>query len=137
MQQAHPDLIHAFQNAAATGRSNALNAAVLGEAQPRGRGFDERAARAAAEVRKKAAAKGLLVRPQGGVPIQAMPPLSQLQNVINSGTADSSEKSEENGEAKVQEKKESSENGKTANLGPAGLGAGLTSLDRKKQKAKK
>ncbi|KAL1199844.1 Clustered mitochondria protein [Cardamine amara subsp. amara] len=135
--KAHPDLIHAFQNAAATGRSNALNSAVLGEAQPRGRGFDERAARAAAEVRKKAAAKGLLVRPQGGVPVQAMPPLSQLQNKINTGTSDSSEKCGENGEAKVQEKKESSENGKTESQGPAGLGAGLTSLDRKKQKAKK
>uniref|UniRef100_A0A1J3FQ72 Clustered mitochondria protein homolog n=1 Tax=Noccaea caerulescens TaxID=107243 RepID=A0A1J3FQ72_NOCCA len=137
--KAHPDLVHAFQNAAASGRSNALNAAVLGEAQPRGRGFDERAARAAAEVRKKAAAKGLLVRPQGGVPVQAMapPPLSQLQNMINSGAANTSEKSGENGEAKVEEKKESSENGKTANVAPAGLGAGLTSLDRKKQKAKK
>ncbi|AEE78901.1 tetratricopeptide repeat (TPR)-containing protein [Arabidopsis thaliana] len=134
--KAHPDLIHAFQNAAATGRTNALNSAVLGETQPRGRGFDERAARAAAEVRKKAAAKGLLVRPQGGVPVQAMPPLSQLQNMINTATV-SSEKGGENGEAKVQEKKESSENGKTENLAPAGLGAGLTSLDKKKQKAKK
>ncbi|VVB05448.1 unnamed protein product [Arabis nemorensis] len=135
--KAHPDLIHAFQNAAATGRSNALNAAVLGEAQPRGRGFDERAARAAAEVRKKATAKGLLARPHGGVPVQAMPPLPQLQKRVNSGTAETSEKGGENGEAKVEEKKESSENGKTSNLAPAGLGAGLTSLDRKKQKAKK
>ncbi|CAN8254697.1 unnamed protein product [Cochlearia groenlandica] len=135
--KAHPDLMSAFQNAAATGRSNALNAAVLGETtQPRGRGFDERAARATAEVRKKAAAKGLLVHPQGGVPVQAVPPLSQLQNMINSGTADSSKKSGENGETKkVVEKKES--NGKTSSQAPAGLGAGLSSLDRKKQKAKK
>ncbi|CAH2064335.1 unnamed protein product, partial [Thlaspi arvense] len=131
--KARPDLIQAFQSAAAASeRNNAMNTGV--EGQPRGRGFDERAARAAAEVRKKAAAKGLLVRPQGGVPVQAMPPLSQL---INSVTADSSKKSGENGEAKVEEKKEASENGKTANVGPAGLGAGLTSLDRKKQKAKK
>ncbi|KAL0725831.1 hypothetical protein Bca4012_040430 [Brassica carinata] len=125
--KARPDLIQAFQNAAAAERANAL-----GEAQPRGRGFDERAARAAAEVRKKAAAKGLLVRPHGGV--QVPPQISQL---INPGTADSSKKSGENGEAKVEEKKESSENGKTTNVAPAGLGAGLTSLDRKKQKAKK
>lgn len=137
MKQAHPDLVHAFQNTAATGRSSALNAAVLGEAQPRGRGFDERAARAAAEVRKKAAAKGLLGRPHVGVPVQAMPPFSQLQNKINTGTADSSEKSGDNGGAKVEEKKASSENGKTLNVAPSGLGAGLTSLDRKKQKAKK
>ena len=129
--------MQAFQNAAAAERSNALNTAVLGEAQPRGRGFDERAARAAAEVRKKAAAKGLLVRPHSGV--QVPPQISQLINA-NAGTADSSsKKSGENGEAKVQEKKkESSENGKTTNVAaPAGLGAGLTSLDRKKQKAKK
>ncbi|ESQ45291.1 hypothetical protein EUTSA_v10010065mg [Eutrema salsugineum] len=131
--KARPDLIEAFQNAAAASeRNNAMNAAVLGEAQPRGRGFDERAARAAAEVRKKAAAKGLLVRPHGGVPVQAMPPLSQVVS------SDSSKKIGENGEAKVEEKKASSENGKAANVGaPAGLGAGLTSLDRKKQKAKK
>ncbi|CAG7905893.1 unnamed protein product [Brassica rapa] len=135
--KARPDLMQAFQNAAAAERSNALNTAVLGEAQPRGRGFDERAARAAAEVRKKAAAKGLLVRPHSGV--QVPPQISQLINA-NAGTADSSsKKSGENGEAKVQEKKkESSENGKTTNVAaPAGLGAGLTSLDRKKQKAKK
>ncbi|KFK22564.1 hypothetical protein AALP_AAs42588U000100 [Arabis alpina] len=61
-----------------------------------------------------------------------MPPLSQLQNKINTGAADSSEKSGENGGAKVEEKKASSENGKTPNVAPAGLGAGLTSLDRKK-----
>ena len=128
--------MQAFQNAAAAERSNALNTAVLGEAQPRGRGFDERAARAAAEVRKKAAAKGLLVRPHSGV--QVPPQISQLINA-NAGTADSSKKIGENGEARVEEKKkESSENGKTTNVAaPAGLGAGLTSLDRKKQKAKK
>ena len=104
--------MQAFQNAAAAERSNALNTAVLGEAQPRGRGFDERAARAAAEVRKKAAAKGLLVRPQSGVPVQ------QLSQLISPGTAASSKK--------------------TTNVeAPAGLGAGLTSLDKKKQKAKK
>ncbi|KAF8099761.1 hypothetical protein N665_0237s0016 [Sinapis alba] len=131
--KSRPDLIQAFQNAAAAERANALNTAVLGEAQPRGRGFDERAARAAAEVRKKAAAKGLLVRPQSGVPVP-----QQHSQLINPGTAASSKKSGENGEAKVEEKKASSENVKTTNVvAPAGLGAGLTSLDKKKQKAKK
>lgn len=134
MQQSRPDLIQAFQNAAAAERANALNTAVLGEAQPRGRGFDERAARAAAEVRKKAAAKGLPVRPQSGVPVP-----QQRSQLINPGTAASSKKSGENGEAKkVEEKKASSESVKTTNVAaPAGLGAGLASLDKKKQKAKK
>ena len=50
---------------------------IIGDNPPRGRGVDERATRATAEVRKKAAAKGLL--------IQAMPPLTQLLNIINLG----------------------------------------------------
>ncbi|RWR77799.1 clustered mitochondria protein isoform X4 [Cinnamomum micranthum f. kanehirae] len=89
--KAHPDLVQAFQAAAGgpgvAGASvnKSLNAAIMGETPlPRGRGVDERAARAAAEVRKKAAARGLLVRPHG-VPVQAVPPLTQLLNIINSG----------------------------------------------------
>ncbi|KAA8520267.1 hypothetical protein F0562_014523 [Nyssa sinensis] len=90
--KAHPDLINAFQAAAAAGGSGSsgssvnksLNAGIIGDALPRGRGVDERAARAAAEVRKKAAARGLLIRPHG-VPVQALPPLTQLLNIINSG----------------------------------------------------
>ncbi|XP_010523680.1 PREDICTED: clustered mitochondria protein [Tarenaya hassleriana] len=141
--KAHPDLIHAFQ-AAAAGNSNApanktLNAAaLLGETLPRGRGFDERAARAAAEVRKKAAARGLMTRPHG-VPVQAMPPLSQLLNIINSGvTPDVVDNSGENGVAKADVNSSESEQSNfiQGSQGPAGLGAGLSSLDSKKQKAK-
>uniref|UniRef100_A0A7N2LCR3 Uncharacterized protein n=1 Tax=Quercus lobata TaxID=97700 RepID=A0A7N2LCR3_QUELO len=96
---AHPDLIQAFQ-VATTARGSgslgttvnkSLNAAIIGDNSPRGRGVDERAARAVAEVRKKAAAGGLLIRPQG-IPVQAMPPLTQLLNIINSGmTTDAAE----------------------------------------------
>lgn len=123
---------------------------MIGDAAPRGRGIDERAARAAAEVRKKAAARGLLVRPHG-VPVQAMPPLTQLMNIINSGmTPDSTE----NGNADVA-KKDADETKKEANgppssdsadakksestaqePAPVGLGKGLSSLDVKKQKSK-
>ncbi|XP_031255928.1 clustered mitochondria protein-like [Pistacia vera] len=153
--KANPDLIHAFQAVAAAGGSggsgttvnNSLNAAVLGETIPRGRGFDERAARAAAEVRKKAAAKGLLIRPHG-LPAQALPPLTQLLNIINSGiTPDANgsgatdvPKKEANGDpsndpAAADAKKDisSSEQGGQP---PAGLGKGLTSLDSKKKKTK-
>lgn len=152
--KAHPDLIHAFQAVAAAGGSgnsgasanNSLNAALLGETLPRGRGFDERAARAAAEVRKKAAAKGLLIRPHG-LPAQALPPLTQLLNIINSsgttpdtsaGGATDDSKKEANGHSLSEpsdEKKDVSEPGREAQA-PAGLGKGLGSLDAKKQKTK-
>ncbi|GFP98188.1 clustered mitochondria protein [Phtheirospermum japonicum] len=90
MIKAHPNLLQAaFQAAAVAGsssssNSSAIKSSAVGEA-PRGRGIDERAARATAEVRKKAAAKGVLKRPQG-VPVQALPPLNQILNIINSGT---------------------------------------------------
>ncbi|KAJ0038996.1 hypothetical protein Pint_24071 [Pistacia integerrima] len=153
--KANPDLIHAFQAVAAAGGSggsgttvnNSLNAAVLGETIPRGRGFDERAARAAAEVRKKAAAKGLLIRPHG-LPAQALPPLTQLLNIINSGITPDANGSgatdvpkkeanvdPSNDPAAADAKKDisSSEQGGQP---PAGLGKGLTSLDSKKKKTK-
>ncbi|KAD5802797.1 hypothetical protein R6Q59_023791 [Mikania micrantha] len=117
--KAHPDLIQAFQAASGSGASGSG-----GENFARGgRGVDERSARAVAEARKKAAARGLLIRPHG-VPVQAMPPLTQLLNIINSGmtpenlTTDAAEeaaKAEPQGQA------------------PVGLGAGLASLDSKKQ----
>lgn len=94
MCQNNPDLIQAFQAAAVSrGTANSANKssnnAVLGETLPRGRGVDERGARAAAEVRKKAVARGLLTRPHA-VPVQAMPPLTQLLDFINTGmTSDS------------------------------------------------
>ncbi|KAE9584894.1 putative clustered mitochondria protein [Lupinus albus] len=151
--KAHPDLVQAFQAAAVAGGSGgsgasankSLNAAIMGEAQPRGRGIDERAARAAAEVRKKAAARGLLVRPHG-VPVQALPPLTQLMNIINSGmTPDSVE----NGNAEAAKKeandipssdpinaKEGQSVPVQEHATPVGLGKGLSSLDDKKQKSK-
>uniref|UniRef100_A0A2N9FQD6 Clu domain-containing protein n=1 Tax=Fagus sylvatica TaxID=28930 RepID=A0A2N9FQD6_FAGSY len=151
--KAHPDLIHAFQAAAAAGGSGSsgtsvnksLNAAVIGENLPRGRGVDERAARAAAEVRKKAAARGLLIRPHG-VPVQALPPLTQLLNIINSGmTPDAAEggetdgvKTEANGhpsDGPVDSKDDQLTSGQE-DQAPVGLGTGLASLDAKKQKAK-
>ncbi|GFY92163.1 tetratricopeptide repeat (TPR)-containing protein [Actinidia rufa] len=152
--KAHPDLIQAFQAAAAaaggSGRSGAsanktLNSAIIGEALPRGRGVDERAARAAAEARKKAAARGLLIHPHG-VPVQALPPLTQLLNIINSGmTPDAANNSEtdgikkeanshvSNGRGEAQE--DQSKQGQQ-DQAPVGLGTGLAALDSKKQKTK-
>ncbi|KAK7401524.1 hypothetical protein VNO78_13070 [Psophocarpus tetragonolobus] len=153
--KAHPDLMHAFQAAAVAGGSGnsgasankSLNAAIMGEALPRGRGIDERAARAAAEVRKKAAARGLLVRPHG-VPVQALPPLTQLLNIINSGvTPDAA--TTDNGNANGAKKEANgipssdptdTKKGQTMPVqeqaAPVGLGKGLSSLDAKKQKSK-
>ncbi|KAK8469270.1 hypothetical protein PHAVU_005G037000 [Phaseolus vulgaris] len=148
--KAHPDLIHAFQAAAVAGGSGSsgatanksLNAAIMGEALPRGRGMDERAARAAAEVRKKAAARGLVVRPHG-VPVQALPPLTQLLNIINSGaTPDAMDNGNADGakeEANGMPPSESTDVKKDQTIpeqAPVGLGKGLSSLDAKKQKAK-
>ncbi|GMH18997.1 hypothetical protein Nepgr_020838 [Nepenthes gracilis] len=149
--KAHPDLIQAFQAAAGAGGSgSSLNSpnrpfSVIGETFPRGRGVDERAARAAAELRKKAAARGRLIRPHG-VPVQPLPPLTQLLNIINSGSAlESSNSAEANKTTK--EGNNQPESGLTETLddqikseephqAPVGLGRGLGSLDSKKQKAK-
>nr|KYP49168.1 Protein KIAA0664 isogeny family [Cajanus cajan] len=149
--KAHPDLVHAFQAAAVAGGSGSsgatanksLNAAIMGEALPRGRGIDERAARAAAEVRKKAAARGLLVRPHG-VPVQAFPPLTQLLNIINSGaTPDGVDNGSADGakEANGISSSDPTVVKKNPSIpvqeqGPVGLGKGLSSLDAKKQKSK-
>lgn len=85
-KQARPDLVQAFQQAAAA--SSSVNRGSMGRAAenaPRARGTDERAVRAANEVRKKAAARGLNVRPQA--PTQSVPPLGDLLSLINSGVA--------------------------------------------------
>ncbi|KAL2511617.1 Clustered mitochondria protein [Abeliophyllum distichum] len=150
---AHPDLMHAFQAAAVAGGSGTSGAAsnksvhtsIGSEALPRGRGVDERAARAAAEVRKKAAARGLLIRPHG-VPVQALPPLTQLLNIINSGmTPDDvnnevtgGEKNELNGHASngPQVPEEDQSKPVQQDQTPVGLGSGLAALDAKKQKTK-
>lgn len=149
--QAHPDLIQSFQTAAAgsAGSSSAsvnksLNVAVIGDTLSRGRGVDERGARAAAEVRKKAAARGLLIRPHG-VPVQALPPFSQLLNIINSGvtpeSADKGDKDEvkdtnshpTNASVDAKSEQPPSEQDQAP---PVGLGKGLRSFDAKKKKSK-
>ncbi|EPS67381.1 hypothetical protein M569_07392, partial [Genlisea aurea] len=94
--RAHPDLIQAFQAASITGNMGSGSRPVGGSADalllpPRGgRGVDERAARAAAEVRRKAAARGITINtpPPHGQPAAAAPPppplpLTQLLNMIN------------------------------------------------------
>ncbi|XP_021280285.1 clustered mitochondria protein [Herrania umbratica] len=150
--KAHPDLIHAFQAAAAAGGSasssasfnKSLNAAMIGETLPRGRGFDERAARAAAEVRKKAAARGLATRSHG-IPVQAVPPLTQLLNMINLGAAPEAGDGEEAGEKReanghhpngLVDAKNDTATSNEGEQAPVGLGTGLASLDSKKQKTK-
>ncbi|KAG6761117.1 hypothetical protein POTOM_034312 [Populus tomentosa] len=150
---ANPDLLHAFQAAAVAGGSGSgsssgsmnksLNAAIAGESLPWGRGVDERAARAAAEVRKKAAARGLLTRPHG-VPVQALPPLTQLLNIINSGETPDTVSNEEaaggvketNGQSSNDPVDTQKDQTTGQDQAPVGLGKGLASLDAKKQKAK-
>uniref|UniRef100_A0A2N9JAA0 CLU central domain-containing protein n=1 Tax=Fagus sylvatica TaxID=28930 RepID=A0A2N9JAA0_FAGSY len=61
-----------------TSVNKSLNAAVIWREVP------EKELLCAAEVRKKAAARGGLICPHG-VPVQALPPLTQLLNIINSG----------------------------------------------------
>ncbi|KAL0374291.1 UNVERIFIED_CONTAM: Clustered mitochondria protein [Sesamum radiatum] len=120
------------------------NSPVIGETLARGRGVDERAARAAAEVRKKAAARGLLTRSHG-VPVQALPPFTQLLNIINSGVTPDAANETNNGGKKesneqtsngVQEPEvDQSKPGQQAQA-PMGLGSGLAALDSKKPKTK-
>jgi protein TIF31 len=88
MWQARSHLVQAFQQAAAS--SNVNRGGPIGRSpdmqRPRG-APDERAAQAANEVRKKAAARGLNVRPQAAAPNQSIPPLGDLLSLINSGVA--------------------------------------------------
>ncbi|KAL2972437.1 hypothetical protein AAZX31_15G253600 [Glycine max] len=128
--KAHPDLMHAFQAAAIAGGSGS----------------------SAAEVRKKAAARGLSVRPHG-VPVQSLPPLTQLLNIINSGvTPDAVDNGNADGAKKeandippsdsIDAKKgqtmpvQEQEHAPVGSHSPVGLGKGLSSLDAKKQKSK-
>ncbi|XP_078438775.1 tetratricopeptide repeat (TPR)-containing protein isoform X2 [Wolffia australiana] len=146
--KAHPDLLQAVQ-AAAAGASNvgsaasmnkSLNAAVLAGTVPRGRGVDQRAARAAEEVRKKAAARGLLVRPHG-VPVNAMPPLSELLNLVNSSADGAASESTEKKPTSPTPTAAAETSTMTMTTVPAaeddgppvGLGAGLASLPKKQK----
>ncbi|XP_042414071.1 clustered mitochondria protein-like [Zingiber officinale] len=160
--KANPELVQAFQAAAKSGNSSnlvnkSLNAAVIGEALPRGRGVDERAARAVAEARKRAAARGILVRPSAA-PMQPLPSLSQLVNIINSSTATDTpatvqpqSNEAEASHAQPNEPKEAANgvpihdsstrspnsNGSVSkDQAPVGLGTSLASQESKKQKHK-
>ncbi|CAK9133824.1 unnamed protein product, partial [Ilex paraguariensis] len=109
------------------------------------RGVDERAARAAAEMRKKAAARGLLIRPHG-VPVQALPPLTHLLDIINSGMTPDAVSNEGTDRIKKEVNGHSSSGTEAApedqsrpeqqDQTPVGLGTGLAALDAKKQKTK-
>nr|QKE11184.1 tetratricopeptide repeat (TPR)-like superfamily protein 2 [Erythranthe lewisii] len=129
--KAHPDLIQAFQAAAAKaeGSGGSTNkSSNNGKTIPRGRGFDERAAKAAAEIRKKAAAKGLLTRPQTD-PTDALQPLTQSLNIVNSGSTP----------VAVNETIDGVQGAKTTGdkeQAPVGLGSSLAALDAKKMKKK-
>lgn len=143
--KANPNLIQAFQ---AAGGANApsidrtINAALVGEGFPRGRGVDERAARAAAEVRKKAAAKGLLGRPNG-TPVQTMA-WNQFLTMLNNSAASPASEAQPNSQTNEPKKDNltgdksngAAEEQKTVSQAPAGLGTGLASLNSKKQKQK-
>ncbi|XP_057872432.2 clustered mitochondria protein [Cryptomeria japonica] len=162
--KARPELLQAFQAATGgptaarsrTSLNKAATAVLMSDTLPRGRGMDERGARAAAEVRKKAVARGLNVRSQG-VTTQSLPQLTDLLNIINSSVASKSPPSDspststqevgnesttnsENGiktaEVCVEETRENVSEENLEDKTPLGLGTGLTSLDNKKQKSK-
>ncbi|KAG0502538.1 hypothetical protein HPP92_002610 [Vanilla planifolia] len=139
--KANPDLIQAFQAASIGSGVNtstinkSINAALVGEALPRGRGVDEQAARAAAEVRKKAAAKGLLGRPNGS-PVQTMQ-LNQFLTLLNNSMASPPQETQLNSQPNEPTKEPPNGTGAGQQLSlasPAGLGTGLSSLNSKKQK---
>ncbi|KAL8155095.1 clustered mitochondria protein [Apium graveolens] len=152
--KSYPDLVHAFQAAAvsspASGSANkTLNAAMVGEAFPRGRGVDERAARAAAEARKKAAARGLSIRPHGiSVPVQALSQVPEIYNIINPGVAPNVPKPEEADKTKkvnghpprasgtVQDGQVKLEKGDETLAGLSGSSLPALGAEKKKSKAK-
>ncbi|KAL6633659.1 hypothetical protein ACP70R_026330 [Stipagrostis hirtigluma subsp. patula] len=150
--KANPALLQAMKAAAiqsGEGSANvnrSLNAAVVGEGVPRLRGVDERAARATAEARKKAAARGLNVR--NGPNASSAAELAQILKLINSAasasatsaTSDTASQGQStNGPAPngtTTEAKDADTNGQSSKSGggaPVGLG---TSLEMKKQKSK-
>lgn len=138
-------------NSAAPGVNRSFNAAAVGEGLPRGRGIDERAARAAAEIRRKAAARGQPLRQNPaaaptGQNLSAS--LTQLLNIINSSEvptsgaevkAESSGNGNGNGDVNVENgsgngnANETPHTGEEKTAAPVGLG---TSLESKKQKSK-
>ncbi|OQU85516.1 hypothetical protein SORBI_3004G260100 [Sorghum bicolor] len=155
--KANPAFLQAMKAAAiqsGDGSANvnrSLNAAVVGEGVPRLRGVDERAARATAEARKKAAARGLNVR-NGPAANHASDELAQILKLINaaSGSSTSASAKTEESASEGQATNGSVQNGtateaiavdtngpsasakSTVNT-PVGLG---TTLELKKQKSK-
>jgi protein TIF31 len=154
--KANPAFLQAMKAAAiqsGDGSANvnrSLNAAVVGEGVPRLRGVDERAARATAEARKKAAARGLNVRSGPGAN-NASDELAQILKIINSAAAVSSTSATANTQQSVSEgqatngpaQNGNASEGKAADTNgpsvkstgntPVGLG---TTLESKKQKSK-
>ncbi|OEL12516.1 Clustered mitochondria protein [Dichanthelium oligosanthes] len=151
--KAHPAFLQAMKAAAiqsGDGSENvnrSLNAAVVGEGVPRLRGVDERAARATAEARKKAAARGLNVR-NGPAANNASVELAQILKLINqaasasstSATTNTQESASEgqatNGPAQngtALEASADTNSAKSTGNTPVGLG---TTLELKKQKSK-
>ncbi|KAJ0985359.1 hypothetical protein J5N97_003715 [Dioscorea zingiberensis] len=120
---------------------------MIGEVLPQGKGVDERAAKVAAQVRKKAAARGHQMRPSV-VPAQALPQLAHLFNIVNSGT--NTNQAQPGAQLNKQNEEARMESGSTSNgietenesvakcedHPPVGLRTGLTALDSKKQKLK-
>ncbi|MCO5608325.1 hypothetical protein L7F22_062531 [Adiantum nelumboides] len=168
--KARPDLLQAFQVAAATGGGSrgvlnkaaaaAAAAALMGERDnlPRSRGLDERGARAKADVRKRAAAKGVNIRPQS-VPMQALPELLNLpsnsqrkkraEDPSSSAPAGNKEEklqqdeNDRNGASRddtglesIPVRPEKANDSSTSSQTPLGLGTGLGALDTKKSKQK-
>ena len=85
LQRVNPALLQAFQavaggsgNISTSSVNKSLNAAITGETLPWGRRADERAARAAAEIRKKAEATGLICQIVGDGSFMCAAPSSAI-----------------------------------------------------------
>lgn len=122
---------------------------MVGEAFPRGRGVDERAARAAAEARKKAAARGLSIRPHGSsVPVQALSQVPEIYKIVNPVIAPNVPKPEEADKTKkvnghppkasgtVQDGQVKLEKGDETLAGLSGSSLPALGAEKKKSKAK-
>ncbi|XP_024538093.1 clustered mitochondria protein [Selaginella moellendorffii] len=152
--KARADLVQVFQ-AAGGGAGRGINkavaaAALLGETLPRTRGMDERGARAAAEVRKKAVAKGLNVRSSSSSSSvnPGDPTLSDLISLFNNGKGSSNSKNSTPSlaaapaapaasvPAATSTSDQASSNFDNRKSTPVGLGEGLSLETSKKKKNK-
>ncbi|KAK9741090.1 hypothetical protein RND81_03G080800 [Saponaria officinalis] len=118
-----------FLKAVAAAGGGSGSGVSINKSIPKGKGHDERAARAAAVVRKKAAAKGHTSHP-------SRPGL----NVVKSENASKTHEEVDNpvNEVKTQTTTDGSSNSTEGaqNNAPVGLGNGLGSLDSKRRKSK-